>query len=172
MIRQIVLDTETTGLSVDDGHRIIEIGAIELIDGCRTGHQYHCFFNPERDINPGPEQPHGITVERLCDQPRFAERADAFISWLFDAELIMHHAPFDVGFLNHELALAGSPVGIDDICNITDTRQMAIEHWPDESHSLDHLCHLLGVDSSRRTHHGALLDAELLTQCYLRMIPW
>lgn len=169
MKRQIVLDTETTGLLPEEGHRIIEIGAIELIDGCRTGHQYQCYFNPERDIDPGAQDVHGISVEFLCDKPRFAEKCHDFMTWIFDAELIIHNAPFDIGFLDQELELAGWPTPIDQMCNITDTLTIARDRWPGEKHSLDAMCKLLGVDTSRRSHHGALLDADLLAQCYQRM---
>ncbi len=171
-MRQIVLDTETTGLEISEGHRIIEIGAVEIVNRRLTGNRYHQFLNPEREIDAGAIEVHGITLEALRDKPRFADVAESLVEFVRGAQLLIHNAPFDVGFLNHELGLLGAraPVAcIEDCCVVLDTLALARELHPGQKNDLDSLCKRYGVDNSNRTLHGALLDAEILAEVYLAM---
>lgn len=171
-MRQVVLDTETTGLETSEGHRIIEIGAVEIINRRITGNCYHQFLNPEREIDAGAIEVHGITIEELRDKPRFADVVQSFIEFVRGAELVIHNAPFDVGFLNYELGLLGAraPVArIEDCCTVLDTLALARELHPGQKNDLDSLCKRYRVDNSSRTRHGALLDAEILAEVYLAM---
>jgi DNA polymerase-3 subunit epsilon len=168
--RQIILDTETTGLEPAAGHRIIEIGCVELIDRKLSGQSFHVYINPEREIDEGAVEVHGLSAEFLADKPRFADIADDFLGFVEGAELIIHNAPFDVGFINHELRLLESglpPIG--ERCMIIDTLLMARKKHPGQRNSLDALCKRYGIDNSQRTLHGALLDAEILAEVYLAM---
>lgn len=170
MSRYLVLDTETTGLEVSDGHRIIELGAVELVDRRLTGNNYHQYIKPDREIDPGAVDVHGITSEFLADKPPFEEILDQFMDYLAGAdELIIHNAPFDVGFLNHEFRLAGESRKVADICEVCDSLALARKQFPGKRNSLDALCQRLDLDNSHRTLHGALLDAEILADVYLRM---
>lgn len=169
MPRQIVLDTETTGLSADSGDRIIELGCVELLNRKLTGNNLHLYFNPGRDSHEDALKVHGISNDFLKDKPRFAERVDDILQYLKGAELIIHNAAFDVGFLNKELELAGHPVLANCVERVTDTLAMAKELYPGKRNSLDALCGRLGVDNSGRTLHGALLDAELLADVYIHL---
>ncbi|PCI58855.1 MAG: DNA polymerase III subunit epsilon [Methylophilaceae bacterium] len=168
-MRQIFLDTETTGLYPDQGHRIIEIAAIETINRRPTGNHFHQYLNPEREIDLAAQEVHGITLEFLQDKPLFEAVADDFIHFVKDCELIIHNAPFDVGFLNSELGRIGlQPV--QDVCGkITDTLKMAKDARPGQRNNLDALCRHFEIDNSRRTLHGALLDAELLAEVYMAL---
>ncbi len=169
-MRQILLDTETTGMEPSDGHRIIEIGCVELVRRRLTGNNFHRYLNPERAVDEGAESVHGLSTAFLADKPRFAEVAPAFVDYVRDAELIIHNAPFDVGFLDHELQLLGPQWGrLEDYCTVTDSLQVARKMHPGQRVSLDALCKRYEVDSSRRELHGALLDAELLAEVYLAM---
>ncbi len=169
-MRQIVLDTETTGLDPQQGHRIIEIGCVELIDRRRSRNVFHQYLQPGREIDAGAVEVHGLTNEFLADKPRFAEVAEDFLRYIQGAELIIHNAPFDVAFLDHELGLwrPGTP-GILDRCEVTDTLQMARKLHPGQRNGLDALCKRYSVDNSHRELHGALLDAEILADVYLTM---
>jgi len=167
-MRQIVLDTETTGLDANQGHKVIEIGALEVINRRATGHTFHAYLNPDRTIDAGAAAVHGITNEFLTDKPRFAEVADAFLAFVKDAELIIHNAPFDVGFLDAELARLGHG-SIKRVCSILDTLKLAKELHPGQKNNLDALCKRYEVDNSGRSYHGALLDAQLLSEVYLAM---
>lgn len=168
-MRQIFLDTETTGLDPAQGHRIIEIAAVEVINRRFTQNRYHVYLNPDREIDAGAQQVHGITLESLQDKPHFPDIVDDFLAFIVDAELVIHNAPFDIGFLNHELGMLGRDK-IEAICGaITDTLKMAKELRPGQRNNLDALCRHYGVDNSGRTLHGALLDAELLADVYLAM---
>ena len=169
-MRQLVLDTETTGLDPQDGHRVIEIGCVELIDRRLTGHHFHHYLQPDREIESAAADVHGITNAFLADKPRFAEVADAFVRYIEGAELIIHNAAFDVGFLNRELR-AWAPRGpvVADLCEITDTLAMARRLHPGQRNSLDALCKRYGIDNRHRDRHGALLDAEILADVYLAM---
>lgn len=169
MPRQIVLDTETTGLSPDSGDRIIELGCVELIHRKLTGRNLHLYFNPGRDSHEDALKVHGISNEFLRDKPRFAELADDILHYLGGAEIIIHNAAFDLGFLNKELELAGRPAFSAHVLRVTDTLAMAREIYPGKRNSLDALCDRLGVDNSARTLHGALLDAELLADVYIHL---
>ncbi len=169
-MRQIVLDTETTGLSTAQGHRIIEVGCIELVNRRFTGREYHRFINPERDIDEGAQRVHGISLADLEGQPRFADIADELLEFLHGAELIIHNADFDVGFIEYELSLMKHPKAkIDDHATVLDTLSLARELHPGQRNSLDALCKRYDVDSSKRDVHGALIDAELLALVYLAM---
>ncbi|WP_376696553.1 DNA polymerase III subunit epsilon [Wenzhouxiangella sp. EGI_FJ10305] len=168
-MRQIVLDTETTGLEPTEGHRIIEIGALEMIERRQTGRSFHVYINPERDVEGGALAVHGITNEFLADKPYFADLAEDFIEFIRDAELIIHNAPFDVGFLDAELARLDSPTRVEDHASVLDTLPLARELHPGQRVSLDALCKRYEVDNSGRDLHGALLDAELLAEVYLAM---
>ena len=169
-MRQIVLDTETTGLSTAQGHRIIEIGCVELVDRRLTGRDYHCFLNPDRDIDAGAEHIHGISSEDLENQPRFHEIVDEFLAYVAGAELIIHNAEFDVGFIEHELTLMKHPQPeITAHATVLDTLSLARKIHPGQRNSLDALCKRYEVDASRRDVHGAMIDAELLAHVYLAM---
>lgn len=169
-MRQIVLDTETTGLEPSQGHRIIEIGCVELVDRELTGNHYHQYLKPEREIEPQAIEVHGITNEFLKDKPTFAQIAENFLDFIRDSELIIHNAPFDVGFLNHEIKLLNAKKEpIDTLCKITDTLSLARAKHPGQRNSLDALCKRYGVDNSQRQLHGALLDAEILADVFLLM---
>jgi DNA polymerase III subunit epsilon len=167
-MRRIVLDTETTGLEPAEGHRIIEVACLEL-DGRRaTGRHFHRYMNPERDIDLAATQVHGLTAEDLADKPKFGDIADEFLEFVAGCELLIHNAPFDVAFLNAELARIGRPA-VESVCVVTDTLTMAREINPGKKNSLDALCERYSVDHSRRTLHGALLDAQLLADVWLAM---
>ncbi len=173
-MRQIVLDTETTGLEPSEGHRIIEIGCVELVNRRPTGNNYHQYINPEREIDAGAIEVHGITTESLADKPRFADIVEDFLRYVAGAELVIHNAPFDVGFLNHELALVSAANGgearrIDSLCRVIDTLALARRLHPGQKNDLDSLCKRYAVDNTQRTLHGALLDAEILADVYLAM---
>lgn len=168
-MRQIVLDTETTGLEPALGHRIIEIAAVELINRRLTGNHFHRYLNPEREIDEGAQQVHGLNLEFLSDKPRFADIVDEFLDFIRGAELIIHNAPFDIGFLDHELALLGREPLLSHCAGVVDTLKLAREMHPGQRNSLDALCKRYGVDNSGRTLHGALLDAELLADVYLAL---
>ena len=169
-MRQIVLDTETTGLSTAQGHRIIEIGCIEMVNRRLTGREFHRFLNPDRDIDEGAEAVHGISRAQLETEPRFHEVVDDFIAFVKDAELVIHNADFDVGFIEHELRLMKhAQPKITDHCQVLDTLSLAREIHPGQRNSLDALCKRYEVDASRRDVHGALIDSELLARVYLAM---
>jgi len=168
-MRQIFLDTETTGLSAEGGDRVIEIGCVELLHRKLTGNSLHFYLNPERDSHEDALRVHGITNEFLKDKPKFAEVVDQFLAYISGAEVIIHNAPFDIGFLNKELELQGRPRFTTFIDGVTDTLVMAKEMFPGKRNSLDSLCDRLEVDNSGRTLHGALLDAELLADVYINM---
>ncbi|MDR2154099.1 MAG: DNA polymerase III subunit epsilon [Burkholderiaceae bacterium] len=169
MTRQIVLDTETTGLSAEAGDRIIELGCVELIERKLTGNNLHLYFNPERDSDEEAIRVHGISNDFLRDKPKFAELADDILRYLEGAEIIIHNAAFDVGFLDRELERLGKPPITDCVEKITDTLSIAKALYPGKRNSLDALCTRLGVDNSGRTLHGALLDAELLADVYINL---
>jgi DNA polymerase-3 subunit epsilon len=168
-MRQIFLDTETTGLSAENGDRIIEIGCVELVNRKLTGNNLHFYLNPERDSHEDALKVHGISNEFLRDKPKFAELADQILEYIAGAELIIHNAPFDIGFLNKELEMVGKPELATHIAGVRDTLVMAKEMFPGKRNSLDALCDRLGVDNSGRTLHGALLDAELLAEVFICM---
>ena len=169
-MRQIVLDTETTGLSTAQGHRIIEIGCIELVNRRLTGRDYHCFLNPDRDIDAGAERVHGISRDDLETEPRFHEIVDEFLEFVAGAELIIHNAEFDVGFIEHELTLMKHPQPkVTAHATVLDTLSLARKIHPGQRNSLDALCKRYEVDASRRDVHGALIDSELLAHVYLAM---
>lgn len=168
-MRQIVLDTETTGLSAETGDRIIEIGCVELLARKLTGNNKHWYLNPERDSHEDALKVHGISNEFLRDKPKFGAIADELLDYLAGAEVIIHNAAFDVGFLNKELELLGRPGIRGFVGKVTDTLAMAKEMYPGKRNSLDALCDRLGVDNSGRTLHGALLDAELLADVYINL---
>ena len=168
-MRQVVLDTETTGLEVEQQHRIIEIGCVELFNRRLTGRTYHQYLNPERDIDEGAQQVHGLTRERLAKEPIFAEVHAEFWEFIRDAELIIHNAPFDVAFLNSEFARIKAEQKIADWCRVLDTLALARQMHPGQRNNLDALCKRYSVDNSRRDVHGALLDARILAEVYLVM---
>ncbi|TBU73596.1 DNA polymerase III subunit epsilon [Pseudomonas daroniae] len=170
-MRRVVLDTETTGMPVSDGHRVIEIGCVEVEGRRLTGRHFHVYLQPDRDIDEGAIAVHGITSEDLKDKPRFKEVADEFYEFIKGAQLIIHNAPFDVGFLNNEFALIGQHERADlaSYCDVLDSLQMARERHPGQRNSLDALCKRYGVDNSGRELHGALLDSEILADVYLAM---
>ena len=168
-MRQIVLDTETTGLSAANGDRVIEIGCVELVHRKLTGHNKHFYLNPERDSHEDALKVHGISNEFLRDKPKFAAIAQELVDYLEGADVIIHNAPFDVGFLNRELELVGRGPLRDIVVSVTDTLVMAKEIFPGKRNSLDALCNRLDVDNSGRTLHGALLDAELLADVYINL---
>lgn len=171
--RQIVLDTETTGMNQlgahYEGHCIIEIGAVELINRRYTGNNFHIYIKPDRPVDPDAIKVHGITDEMLADKPEFKEVAQDFLDYINGAELLIHNAPFDVGFMDYEFRKLNLNVKTDDICLVTDTLQMARQMYPGKRSNLDALCERLGIDNSKRTLHGALLDAEILADVYLMM---
>jgi DNA polymerase-3 subunit epsilon len=167
-VRRIVLDTETTGLEPADGHRIIEIACLELHGRRATGRHFHRYMNPERAIDIGASQVHGMTAEDLLDKPKFADVVDEFLEFVNGAELLIHNAPFDVAFLNAELGLLGRP-RLDTVCTVSCTLAMARELHPGKKNNLNALCERYAVDHSQRTLHGALLDAQLLADVWLAM---
>lgn len=169
MSRQIVLDTETTGLSAEGGDRIIELGCVELLNRKLTGNNLHLYFNPGRDSHEDALKVHGISNEFLKDKPKFADVAPQILDYLQGAEIIIHNAAFDVGFLNKELELTGRAPFSTYVASITDTLAMAKEMYPGKRNSLDALCERYEIDNSHRTLHGALLDAELLAQVYVEL---
>lgn len=169
-MRQVVLDTETTGLEVQRGHRLIEIGCIELAERRPTGRTFHFYFNPDRAIDEGARAVTGISDDFLRDKPRFAEVVAEFLAFIDGAEIIAHNAEFDVGFIDAELGIAGPQHGrLADRATVLDTLALAREKFPGQRNSLDALCRRLGVDNSHREWHGALLDAHLLAEVYLAM---
>ncbi len=169
-MRQIILDTETTGLEVSQGHRIIEIGCVELLNRRVTGNHWHYYINPDREIDNGAFEVHGISTEFLQDKHRFAELAEEFRDYVAGAELVIHNAPFDIGFLNNELALLDPPLAaLEESCSILDTLLLARQKHPGQKNNLDALCKRYGIDNSNRSLHGALLDARILADVYLAM---
>ncbi len=169
-MRQIVLDTETTGLEASEGHRIIEIGCVEVVNRRITGNTWHQYIQPDRDIDAGAIEVHGITNESLADKPRFADIAGEFLAFIEGAELVIHNAPFDVGFLDHELKrIDRKMLPVARRCSVVDTLVMARRQHPGQRNSLDALCKRYEIDNSRRELHGALLDAEILADVYLAM---
>jgi len=168
-MRQIILDTETTGLEPSSGHRIIEIGCVELIDRRLSGNHFHQYLNPEREIEDGALEVHGISREFLRDKPLFSEVAEDLLEFIEGAELIIHNAPFDIGFLDSELSLLGRPDRMSDHVTVLDTLELARDLHPGQRNSLDALCKRYEVDNSSRSLHGALLDAEILADVYLAM---
>jgi DNA polymerase-3 subunit epsilon len=168
-MRLIVLDTETTGLSPDNGDRILELGCVELMHRKLTGRNFHYYINPERDSHEEALNVHGITSEFLQDKPKFAQIVDEFLAYVKGADIIIHNAPFDMGFLNKELELAGHPPFKAHVGQVMDTLAMAKEIYPGKRNSLDALCERLGVSNAARTLHGALLDAELLADVYINL---
>jgi len=168
-MRQIILDTETTGLEPADGHRVIEIGCVELIDRRLSGQHFHQYLNPERDIEDGALEVHGISREFLQDKPVFADVVDEFLEFIQGAELIIHNAPFDLGFLDAELTLLGREDRMADHVEVLDTLELARDLHPGQRNNLDALCKRYEIDDSSRSLHGALLDAELLAEVYLAM---
>jgi len=167
--RQIVLDTETTGLEPAQGHRIIEIGCVELLERRLTGNNFHVYLQPDREIDAAAIEVHGITNEFLVDKPRFQDVADEFADYLRDAEVIIHNAPFDVGFIDAEFARLPQGPRMASLCQVTDTLVMAREMHPGQRNSLDALCGRYDIDNAHRTKHGALLDSEILADVYLAM---
>ena len=168
--RQIVLDTETTGLEVNQGHRIIEIGCVEMVNRRITGRHYHQYIHPQRDIDAGAMEVHGITLEFLAGKPTFEEVATEFAQFVEGAELIIHNAPFDVGFIDAELERLDSDIPpLAELCSVLDTLQMARHKHPGQRNNLDALCQRYEIDNTSRTLHGALLDAEILAEVYLAM---
>lgn len=169
-MRQVVLDTETTGLSWERGNRVVEIGCIELLERRPTGRQFQRYLNPDREMEPGAQEVTGLTRDFLSDKPRFETVVDEFLDFVRGAELVIHNADFDVGFLDSELARAGAHYGrLRDHAGVLDTLALARERFPGQRNSLDALCKRLGVDNGHRKVHGALLDAELLAEVYLSM---
>lgn len=169
-MRQIILDTETTGLDPSEGHRIIEIGCVEMIDRKLTGNNFHQYLQPDREIDEGAIEIHGISNEFLQDKPHFSDIMDDFMEYVKGAELIIHNAPFDIGFLDTELHAQRSPWGdVAQHCKIVDTLVMAKKRFPGKRNSLDALCKRYFIDNSHRTLHGALLDSEILADVYLLM---
>lgn len=168
--RQVILDTETTGLNPQEGHRVIEIGCVELVNRRLTKNHFHVYLNPERTIDAGAIEVHGITNEFLADKPFFKDVVEDFLGFVRDAEVIIHNAPFDVGFLNHELSSHAKALGaLEDYCSVFDTLAFARKKHPGQRNSLDALCKRYGIDNSHRELHGALLDAEILADVYLLM---
>lgn len=168
-MRQIMLDTETTGLEFRLGDRVIEIGCVEMIGRKLTGRRFHRYLNPEREVEAGALAVHGLTDEFLQDKPKFRDVVDEFLAFIRDGELVIHNAPFDVGFLDNELSLVGRPALHDLAAGVVDTLKMAKELHPGRRNSLDALCERYQVNHTQRTLHGALLDAELLSEVYLAM---
>lgn len=168
-IRQIILDTETTGLSPEQGHRLIEIGCVELLDRRITNNNFHCYINPERLVDDGAFKVHGLSTEFLADKPRFADIKDDFLNFIAGAELIIHNAPFDVGFINAEFKRVDKKLQLEKFCNITDTLVLAKKQHPGQRNSLDALCKRYCIDATDRILHGALLDAQLLADVYIAM---
>lgn len=174
IVRQVVLDTETTGMNMNGkphiGHHIIEIGAVEMINRRLTGRTFHVYIKPPREVDAEAINVHGITNEFLADKPCFAEIADEFTAFIRGAELIIHNAPFDVGFIDHEFSfLPTPPPNVAEMCEVTDSLQLARRMYPGKKNNLDALCSRLGIDNSKRVLHGALLDAEILADVFLMM---
>ncbi|WDI94735.1 DNA polymerase III subunit epsilon [Xanthomonas campestris] len=169
-MRQIILDTETTGLEWRKGNRVVEIGAVELLERRPSGNNFHRYLRPDCDFEPGAQEVTGLTLEFLADKPVFAEVVEEFLAYIDGAELIIHNAAFDVGFLDNELSLLGDQFGrIIDRATVVDTLMMARERYPGQRNSLDALCKRLGVDNSHRQLHGALLDAQILADVYIAL---
>jgi len=170
-MRQIVLDTETTGIDPKEGHRIIEIGCVEVVNRRLTGNHFHVYINPGRHIEQEAIEVHGITNEFLTDKPTFAQVAQEFVNFIKGAQLVIHNAPFDVGFMDHEFGMESSTKGVitNQICDVLDTLTLARQMHPGQKNNLDALCKRYGIDNSHRTLHGALLDAEILADVYLLM---
>lgn len=167
-MRQVILDTETTGLSWERGNRVVEIGCVEFVDRRPTGRTYHQYLNPDCAFEQGAQEVTGLTLEFLADKPRFGEVVDEFLAFIDGAALVIHNAAFDVGFLDNELRLAGARYGcLADRCQIEDSLALARERYPGQRNSLDALCRRLGVDNAHRQLHGALLDAQLLAEVYI-----
>ena len=167
-MRQIILDTETTGLSWASGNRVVEIGCVEMIERRPTGRTFHCYLNPEREFEAGAQEVTGLTLEFLADKPLFAAIADEFLAFIDGAELVIHNAAFDVGFLDNELRLLGPQYGtLAERCTIEDTLLLARQRFPGQRNSLDALCKRFDVDNTHRQLHGALLDAQLLAEVYI-----
>jgi len=169
-MRQVVLDTETTGLDPSQGHRVIEIGCVEIDNRKLTGKHFHCYLNPDRDIDAGAMEVHGLTSQFLADKPRFHQVESEFLEFIDGSELVIHNAPFDIGFLDHELrATKTDALNIASFCGVLDSLLLAREKHPGQRNSLDALCKRYGVDNTQRQLHGALLDAEILADVYLVM---
>jgi DNA polymerase-3 subunit epsilon len=168
-MRSIFLDTETTGLYANQGHRIIEIAAVEIINRRPTNNSFHFYINPDREIDPAAQEVHGITSDFLHDKPRFKEIASDFIKFVKEAILIIHNAPFDIGFINMELGLIEMPPIEEAVADVIDTLKMAKDMRPGQRNNLDALCRFYNIDNSQRSLHGALLDAQLLAEVYLAM---
>jgi DNA polymerase III subunit epsilon len=172
-MRQVVLDTETTGLEVEQQHRVIEIGCVELFNRRLTGRRFHRYLNPERDIDEGAQAVHGLSREQLSKEPTFAQIHAEFLEFVQGAELVIHNAPFDVAFLDAEFgrlgAAAAAPLKVTDLCRVLDTLALARQMHPGQRNSLDALCKRYSVDNSHREYHGALLDARILAEVYLAM---
>jgi DNA polymerase III subunit epsilon len=168
-MRQIAIDTETTGLDVKEGHRIIEVACVEIVDRRITGSNYHCYINPERAVEAGAMAVHGLTDAFLADKPLFSHIVADLMAYIQDAELIIHNAPFDVGFLQRELKLCRRPERLEQGWSIIDTLVMARQKYPRQKNNLDAICKRLAIDNSQRHYHGALIDAQLLAQVYLAM---
>ena len=168
-MRQLILDTETTGISAESGHRVIEIGVVEIVDRRITGQDFQSYLNPERRIDPATIPIHGITDEFIADKPLFKDLAADFLDYVKGAEVIMHNAPFDTSFINNELALLGLDDRLENLCEITDTLIIARKKHPGQRNSLDALCSRYEVDTTKREVHGALIDAKLLANVYLLM---
>ena len=169
-MRQVVLDTETTGLDPSQGHRVIEIGCVEIDNRKLTGKHFHCYLNPDREIDAGAMEVHGLTSQFLADKPRFHQVESEFLEFIDGAELVIHNAPFDIGFLDHELrATKSESQKIGSFCGVLDSLLLAREKHPGQRNSLDALCKRYGVDNTQRQLHGALLDAEILADVYLVM---
>jgi DNA polymerase III subunit epsilon len=168
-MRQVVLDTETTGLEVEQQHRVIEIGCVELFNRRLTGRSFHRYLNPERDIDEGALEVHGLTREQLAKEPKFVHIHAEFLDFVRDAELVIHNAPFDIAFLNAELARLDGAERMTDLCRVLDTLALARQMHPGQRNSLDALCKRYSVDNSHREFHGALLDARILAEVYLAM---
>ena len=172
--RQVILDTETTGINMDSGphymgHKVIEIGAVEVVNRRLTGRHYHVYLKPNRKIDEEAIKIHGITDDFLADKPPFSGQVEAFLDFIRGAELVAHNAPFDVGFLDYELSLIGRKERVAELCKVTDTLALARKLYPGKRNNLDVLCTRYGIDNSHRTLHGALLDAEILADVYLLM---
>jgi DNA polymerase-3 subunit epsilon len=169
-MRQVILDTETTGLSWDKGNRVVEIGCVELVERRPTGRTFQCYLNPEREFEPGAQEVTGLTWDFLADKPKFADVVDEFLAFVDGAELVIHNAAFDIGFLDAELARLGPHYDRMRVrCRVEDSLELARQRFPGQRNSLDALCKRLGVDNSHRQLHGALLDAQLLTEAYLAL---
>jgi len=168
-MRQIILDTETTGLEAADGHRIIEIGCVEMVGRRLTGNNFHQYLQPDREIDAGAIEVHGITNEFLADKPRFSDIVDDFVAYIEGAELVIHNAPFDVGFINHEFRRCTPQRQVADLCSVLDTLTLARKLHPGQKNNLDALCRRYAIDNTHRDLHGALLDAEILADVYLAM---